>query len=219
MKDSILHVCGGDPISLIDLHKETAYSPRMWRWSCFKEKFYQRNIVFSTYVEVILKTSIQNRINTSILHVCGGDPIITSTSKISASYSPRMWRWSYSYHKYVHNCLVFSTYVEVILNRAWNQKNFDRILHVCGGDPIGSSSGVLRSSYSPRMCRWSLSIRKESRLLVVFSTYVEVILGDQSRKLTGIGILHVCGGDPEACSEVRLLASYSPRMWRWSCLA
>ena len=48
----------------------------------------------------------------------------------------------------------------------------------------------------------------------VFSTYVEVILVAPLVTVIMSGILHVCGGDPEACSEVRLLASYSPRMWR-----
>ena len=93
--------------------------------------------------------------------------------------------------------MVFSTYVEVILCRWWWCQ--------------------MVWTYSPRMWRWSSLRRWSPWSCLVFSTYVEVILGDQSRKLTGIGILHVCGGDPEACSEVRLLASYSPRMLRWSC--
>ena len=68
----ILHVCGGDPISLVDLHKETA--------------------VFSTYVEVILLHGNYRQVHRCILHVCGGDPLPEPKVNIDYGYSPRMWR-------------------------------------------------------------------------------------------------------------------------------
>ena len=49
-----LHVCGGDPASYSNYSKNIWFSPRMWRWSCNIVAIKSRNIVFSTYVEVIL---------------------------------------------------------------------------------------------------------------------------------------------------------------------
>ena len=47
----------------------------------------------------------------------------------------------------------------------------------------------------------------------VFSTYVEVIpVGLLPRHLS-LGILHVCGGDPEKLDNVATWIEYSPRMW------
>ena len=69
---SILHVCGGDPCA--------------WpvpRWI---------NLVFSTYVEVILVIQSATQARTRILHVCGGDPPIAYNDSKHAVYSPRMWR-------------------------------------------------------------------------------------------------------------------------------
>ena len=37
---------------------------------------------------------------------------------------------------YIVDHLVFSTYVEVILNFTIDRKRMDCILHVCGGDPV-----------------------------------------------------------------------------------
>ena len=52
------------------------------------------------------------------------------------------------------------------------------ILHVCGGDPLS---------------RYTVT-----RMLPVFSTYVEVIPTRVSFPLGIWGILHVCGGDPHS---------------------
>ena len=49
-------------------------------------------VVFSTYVEVILERRIFMTQEISILHVCGGDPVIGGISKTIGGYSPRMWR-------------------------------------------------------------------------------------------------------------------------------
>ena len=51
------------------------------------------------------------------------------------------------------------------------------------------------------------------KLLAVFSTYVEVILNEQDRRIALSGILHVCGGDPEKLDNVATWIEYSPRMW------
>ena len=71
---SILHVCGGDPISEKQLKALEEYSPRVWRWSQTTMGKPTWEIVFSTCVEVILLHIFFVFFNGSILHVCGGDP-------------------------------------------------------------------------------------------------------------------------------------------------
>ena len=51
--------------------------------------------VFSTCVEVILFPHTLHSADLSILHVCGGDPISSSSYKNINMYSPRMWRYCY----------------------------------------------------------------------------------------------------------------------------
>ena len=48
--------------------------------------------VFSTYVEVILSGSAMPYSQLGILHVCGGDPCVSSSPMLYHEYSPRMWR-------------------------------------------------------------------------------------------------------------------------------
>ena len=48
----------------------------------------------------------------------------------------------------------------------------------------------------------------------VFSTYVEVILYAWMFENGSDGILHVCGGDPNAKLDTTTVILYSPRMWR-----
>ena len=70
--ESILHVCGGDPVGLGDV-------PAWLR-------------VFSTCVEVILRQLQSNVPTKSILHVCGGDPNPSMQGDWDLKYSPRVWR-------------------------------------------------------------------------------------------------------------------------------
>ena len=71
------------------------YSPRVWRWSPSQNIVKQLHPVFSTYVEVILFPHTLHSADLSILHVCGGDPISSSSYKNINMYSPRMWRYCY----------------------------------------------------------------------------------------------------------------------------
>ena len=54
---SILHVCGGDPMNSTARSFTILYSPRMWRWSCYWSIWWFKECVFSTYVEVIPRTT------------------------------------------------------------------------------------------------------------------------------------------------------------------
>ena len=151
-----------------------------------------------------------------ILHVCGGDPGIPSSSAFWMMYSPRMWRWSWFRHQYRGIKNVFSTYVEVILILiSWNDITLG-ILHVCGGDPEPGKLIIMNAKYSPRMWRWSYLFFNRSIWLSVFSTYVEVILEVMNSPRPFLRILHVCGGDPATTKVWAMKMKYSPRMWRWS---
>ena len=135
-QNSILHVCGDDPLSPIWTLFNGSYSPRMWRWSynawardkagrgilhvCGDDPYVLllnnfRRLVFSTYVEMIL---LENRFPLppkGILHVCGDDPHHRVCAFFIIKYSPRMWRWSLEKVKTAQKKQVFSTYVEMIL--------------------------------------------------------------------------------------------------------
>ena len=52
----VLHVCGGDPKPTGGGYDSTQCSPRMWRWSPPWVAVCCRSSVFSTYVEVILRS-------------------------------------------------------------------------------------------------------------------------------------------------------------------
>ena len=91
----ILHVCGGDPKKKPPKNFWSLYSPRVWRWSPSQNIVKQLHPVFSTYVEVILFPHTLHSADLSILHVCGGDPISSSSYKNINMYSPRMWRYCY----------------------------------------------------------------------------------------------------------------------------
>ena len=132
----------------------------------------------------------------SILHVCGDDPMRHSAELIAIAYSPRMWRWSL--RSYLSPCLdrVFSTYVEMILHPFSWEGPYWSILHVCGDDPKVAQYPVQSGKYSPRMWRWSTK-----QLLLPLRTS---------------SILHVCGDDPLITFFSRIVSWYSPRMWRWS---
>ena len=49
--------------------------------------------------------------------------------------------------------------------------------------------------------------------MIVFSTYVEVILIYENLVKQEDGILHVCGGDPKMSKNLYLDIKYSPPMW------
>ena len=188
----------------------------MWRWSCFSWIWHIILGVFSTYVEVILYCQLSSFGPFCILHVCGGDPLSASWSSCRVWYSPRMWRWSSFSFLGPRGVKVFSTYVEVIPILRKQSNTSICILHVCGGDPILQAPTAYQYLYSPRMWRWSQCIFCLCYIAIVFSTYVEVIPIWSACWASRIGILHVCGGDPNVPVTNVVSHWYSPRMWRWS---
>ena len=113
--NDFLHVCGGDPIFIVHNYFSNSFSPRMWRWSSNSSVVW----FFSSY----------------FLHVCGGDPKARLPQSGRSKFSPRMWRWSSNTSSAVKGFLIFSTYVEVILNFKNAVISTFYFLHVCGGDP------------------------------------------------------------------------------------
>ena len=167
-------------------------------------------------MEVIPKDWIYLGITVGVLHVCGGDPAKSYYLQIFKECSPRMWRWSLKQPLHLPLCLVFSTYVEVILYLKCGDRIYLGVLHVCGGDPTAFKSRLSIWWCSPRMWRWSCSNPLVSFAVEVFSTYVEVFLKNAKEARSTTGVLHVCGGDPLAWARIILRVPCSPRMWRWS---
>ena len=134
------------------------FSPRMWRWSWVDLTKMVWEVVFSTYVEVILKENIDIQVGTSFLHVCGGDPSDNPDTAQFREFSPRMWRWSSCSFSANQSQTVFSTYVEVILFKSCKMMANQCFLHVCGGDPMLIIQCEINPMFSPRMWRWSYEL-------------------------------------------------------------
>ena len=188
----------------------------MWRWSLLWPLIKPSAIVFSTYVEVIPRTGMKRCWNCCFLHVCGGDPRMIILTLIVIKFSPRMWRWSYALFQHSKCYIVFSTYVEVILTADGPVKVDTRFLHVCGGDPKLEDKADMARKFSPRMWRWSYLLGFLFDVIVVFSTYVEVILTIFVVRGNPERFLHVCGGDPRQLQRQDSYIQFSPRRWRWS---
>ena len=131
-------------------------------------------------------------------------------------YSPRVWRSSYASSINAPKLIVFSTYVEVIPSLSVYITLPSCILHVCGGHPTIKKYQILWWEYSPRMWRSSFFAWLSSCKVLVFSTYVEVILRVGLFPTLFFSILHVCGGHPFIGKALFNSILYSPRMWRSS---
>ena len=171
----------------------------MWRWSYADQPISRSRRIFSTYVEVILSSCYRVHDLTNFLHVCGGDPALPTIHLL--------------------NCQIFSTYVEVILFCQNVPRHKEYFLHVCGGDPNYVVVAPSQLGFSPRMWRWSRINLWIFQKGAIFSTYVEVIPVLMDILLQETNFLHVCGGDPALTNAVDGKPGFSPRMWRWSCVA
>ena len=152
----------------------------------------------------------------SVLHVCGDDPYPKKNLKVKFLCSPRMWRWSYVLNDILISADVFSTYVEMILKQLKVTLAGISVLHVCGDDPNISRLSLVIAQCSPRMWRWSFKVFLIITIMVVFSTYVEMILYYNNFLESRACVLHVCGDDPYISCSSHCCFWCSPRMWRWS---
>ena len=201
-RDSIPHVCGGDPG-----HAGSAWTCGKW-WNAWH--------VFPMYVGVIPLFQKANQKRPGIPHVCGGDPVWDPKYKFKVSYSPCMWGWS-SLSAICQSLMsVFPMYVGVILPGIALDPHIDSIPHVCGGDPKQKFGSEMKAKYSPCMWGWSLLKTNVQIGFCVFPMYVGVILSRNSAVRWKLSIPHVCGGDPWKSRNKGGFPTYSPCMWGWS---
>ena len=111
-----LHVCGGVSEWFRDENLQDSFSPRMWR--CFSCAYVARYVtkIFSTYVEVFLRSvaGMENRLY--FLHVCGGVSAAYGFDMRVYGFSPRMWGCFQVSLSASDANAIFSTYVEVFPN-------------------------------------------------------------------------------------------------------
>ena len=98
---------------------------------------------------------------------------------------------------------MFSTYVEMILYPPVLLISCAGVLHVCGDDPMQQRIAQQTSTCSPRMWRWSPLCGSSTEYSLVFSTYVEMILGNNIQPYLSFSVLHVCGDDPIFISSLK----------------
>ena len=167
------HVCGGDPVNAGRHFFYARCSPCMWGWSWIigisshqKSVFpmyvggwslliiFNQSIfdVFPMYVGVILTYRSSCKKQTSVPHVCGGDPICCSCFSTRFMCSPCMWGWSHVQAWKTLKHLVFPMYVGVILFCHNLTVVESCVPHVCGGDPDLQAQEVKEVMCSP--CMW-----------------------------------------------------------------
>ena len=177
----------------------------MWGWSPRKEAGHNAQLVFPTYVGLILGFYSLCLNGLCIPHVCGVDPNTMYSWRVPVEYSPRMWGWSCTCWDHAKRNGVFPTYVGLILPYSFLNFSQECIPHVCGVDPTDRCHSQDQKQYSPRMWGWSCLQRAGGHGNEVFPTYVGLILTAGPSRSPTRCIPHACGVDP-----VRLI------LWGWS---
>ena len=108
-----LHVCGGVSRDTWRDAEACKFSPRMWR--CFWNSVVDTEeiAIFSTYVEVFLRSLATSYLRPDFLHVCGGVSLANQMRASGRQFSPRMWRCFLRPFIAAYAKSIFSTYVEV----------------------------------------------------------------------------------------------------------
>ena len=190
----LLHVRGGVSEPSSTDTRPIRSSPRPWR--CFHNHHFevQAASVFSTSVEVFLRSGISRLKQIGLLHVRGG---------VSQSRT---------------NCLitiiVFSTSVEVFLWRVLVSKSVMSLLHVRGGVSEIALVRLKRIKSSPRPWRCFYKQCGHRSTGRVFSTSVEVFLHKPRNCAYRGGLLHVRGGVSAFAAASFAYRASSPRPWR-----
>ena len=154
--------------------------------------------------------------NFGLLHVRGGVSLSGAATATLDLSSPRPWRcfWSQAFPPV--GVKVFSTSVEVFLERSQlppsmrgllhvrggvslsyeksERPSFWRLLHVRGGVSLRTASVTEGVWSSPRPWRCFQNSPKNSETFSVFSTSVEVFLSPNSTSSMALSLLHVRGG-------------------------
>ena len=109
---------------------------------------------------------------------------------------------------------VFSTSVEVFLMRSTVKVRPKSLLHVRGGVSFWIALLTQKSSSSPRPWRCFCNDLPNPNFYLVFSTSVEVFLGQVGRRVYEVRLLHVRGGVSRNQSWFGDTHLSSPRPWR-----
>ena len=129
----LLHVRGGVSKGERAAIASGSSSPRPWRCFHFRKCQYPRPFVFSTSVEVFPKQFAGLNLLWSLLHVRGGVSAPANGIHPDPWSSPRPWR-CFLRRVYLGNCqYVFSTSVEVFLEKTQSCTGNTSLLHVRGG--------------------------------------------------------------------------------------
>ena len=111
---------------------------------------------------------------------------------------------------------VFSTFVEVFLDRESPYGKRNSFLHVRGGVSKYEDWENFITGFSPRSWRCFQVGRIHYRRKRVFSTFVEVFLNSDLYWLESMGFLHVRGGVSQIWKSNIQITEFSPRSWRCS---
>ena len=166
-------------------------------------------------MEVFLCSAIFITSCSSLLHVRGGVSVTPETFTVLVGSSPRPWRCFSKRLFPLCNFLVFSTSVEVFLDRQTDDLLPVRLLHVRGGVSHPAEKRGLIKASSPRPWR---CFQKSKTLLhqkEVFSTSVEVFPSRVSyQQEPSQRLLHVRGGVSICTTTNNTILRSSPRPWR-----
>ena len=169
-------------------------SPRPWRCFSLGRLNIHAQSVFSTSVEVFLSSRRIRTTRRCLLHVRGGVSAFTRPGFVFRPSSPRPWRCFSERATFQFYFRVFSTSVEVFPILRGRSTSASSLLHVRGG--VSKTGGVpeRKALSSPRPWRCFYEEIDGKRMLVVFSTSVEVFLQPCSTKDLVKRLLHVRGG-------------------------
>ena len=127
-----LHVCGDVSPVPIEASITLEFSPRMWR--CFLRILHitEGRTVFSTYVEMFPPSVKAEFWWMRFLHVCGDVSRLVRKVVDSLPFSPRMWRCFSCEAGRGSGQGVFSTYVEMFLQKPQKDEKGHSFLYMCG---------------------------------------------------------------------------------------
>ena len=171
-----LHACGDVSSFTFEKRISVLFSPRMWRCFAQRRSRMTRQEVFSTHVEMFLRSKAKTNDTSRFLHACGDVSAKAEQAKGDEKFSPRMWRCFSTALCVLSATLVFFTHVEMFLFQCFVRFRLIRFLHACG-DVSGCSILIsTQARFSPRMWRCFFFMGIWVAVVVVFSTHVEMFL-------------------------------------------
>ena len=190
----LLHVRGGVSTHFDRRFSHFESSPRPWRCFSFFAMAMRKSKVFSTSVEVFLKSPPFDDCQRSLLHVRGGVSQSRFVCACGFWSSPRPWRCFPMWIAPPMRSAVFSTSVEVFPIARVVSLRSGCLLHVRGGVSKPADRPSCKPKSSPRPWRCFPVELAYMSLRKVFSTSVEVFLAQWLVILVSFRLLHVRGG-------------------------